>query len=71
MKLLSVTRSQDRPLEAGPALNRATATNSAIMSGAAGGNWGKKVPILSSLRKHSRLVISQRGLSAEKGMDKG
>lgn len=51
MKLLSVTRSQDRPLEAGPALNRATATSSAILSGAAGGNWGKKVPVAIGLTR--------------------
>ncbi|KFY71391.1 hypothetical protein V499_08403 [Pseudogymnoascus sp. VKM F-103] len=84
MKLLSVTRSSGRLLEAAPAPNRVAATSSAMLSGATSENWGKKVPvaigsdkvvyagfvdteqILSSLRKRTRLVSSQRGLSAEK-----
>lgn len=45
MKLLSVTRSSGRLLEAAPAPNRVAATSSAILSGADSENWGKKVPV--------------------------
>lgn len=45
MKLLSVMGSSGSLLEAAPAPNRVAATSSAIFSGAASGNWGKKVPV--------------------------